>query len=172
MQRSAIILSFPELASTVDSWRLKTVEDAKKGVPPHLTVLFPWKNPPISESDIRVISDICQRSVPFEIVFDNLDYFTGGSVYFSIFDETEINKFSSKIWTKFPETPPYEGTHANPIPHLTVAQGDSDSVGNLHSEILLALQDGFPYTCKVNEVVIIEENHTGAWDVREKIPLG
>jgi len=172
MSRSAIILSFSELASVVDNWRLDTVEVARLGVPPHITLLFPWKKTPITEVDINAVADICSQSAAFDVTFDNVSYFDSGCIYLSLFNEKDVVKLSSKLWAKFPNTPPYEGLHKNPIPHLTVAQSDTESIEIMHSNILQALQSIFPHTCTVGQVVILEENDFCKWCVKAELALG
>ncbi|MHC4816813.1 MAG: hypothetical protein ACYTF8_01960 [Planctomycetota bacterium] len=54
---SSVDIHLAELADLVSPWREATVEVAARGVPPHITLLYPWKPPPIETSDIRAFEE-------------------------------------------------------------------------------------------------------------------
>lgn len=171
MLRTAIIIIFPELAPNIDKWRLRTVEVARRGVPPHVTLLFPWKEAPVRDDDIAIISDLCKGVTSFNVEFDELKHFPGGTVYLSLRNEQKILSLSKQIWSRFPETPPYEGIHKNPVPHLTVAQSDVLTISKLYADVLLDIGDSLPFSCEVSGVAILEEDVTGEWHIRTRIAL-
>jgi hypothetical protein len=41
-RETAIGISLPELAELLDLWRMATVPVASNGIPPHITLLYPW----------------------------------------------------------------------------------------------------------------------------------
>ena len=139
MTRTAITINFPELAELVDQWRLETVEEAKNGVPPHITLLFPWVSSAISQFDIAALSRLCGQTQRFEVEFEAVRYFDRGTIYLSLKDDQDVRRLSKKIWAEYPDFPPYDGLHSDPISHLTVAEGDTGNIQDLFAEITLSL---------------------------------
>jgi len=48
------------------------------------------------------------------------------------------------ITVNFPDNPPYGGQYSNHIPHLTVAQGDSESIDCLYADVRADLERTLP----------------------------
>ena len=53
---SAIDISVPELAELVDHWRMATVPVASQGVPPHITLRYPWRPAPLQPADLHKVA--------------------------------------------------------------------------------------------------------------------
>lgn len=171
MSRIAIVVVFPELVSIVDTWRLKCVDVAIKGVPPHVTQLFPWKEAPIRDGDIQAVSELCTGTMPFNIEFHELSYFECGTIYLVPTDNQLITGLSKKSWATFPETPPYAGMHKDSIPHLTVAQADSQTIASLFADVSQDLAGALPCSFQVSEITILEESSLGQSTIRVKLPF-
>lgn len=161
VSRSSIDIQFDELTALLDRWRKDTVEVASLGVPPHITLLYPWRNAPLKNSDLQQLEEILVAFEPFDLCFDRVGTFEGGVVYLALKDERAPREMMKAIFAAFPNTPPYSGTLTDPSPHLTVAKCSPESLSNLSDEIAEALS--LPMTFHVSEIVIMEEREDGRW---------
>ena len=169
---SAIILPFPELSPMVDVWRTASVDVAEKGVPPHITLLYPWRSGAVSRADIDLVVQACQKTARFIVLFNCVDYFSGGAVYLGLEDNRDVLALMQSIWQVFPESPPYAGQHDGSIPHLTIAQTNPASVSVDSGEISQALEAELPVTANVDHVAIISQDSNGWWHELTSIELG
>ena len=72
-----------------------------------------------------------------------------------------VEDLTAAVWQRWPDHPPYEGEHDEPIPHLTV------------SETPIDVQLELPIACRAREVTLIEESEAdGRWSVRRAFPFG
>src|SRR6266581_1746201 len=78
MRRSAVLVRIPEAEPAVGEWRLRHTYDAPLGVPPHVTLLFPFVptddlTGEVEERLEQVISD----ADPFDVTFGRTARFPG-----------------------------------------------------------------------------------------------
>ena len=168
MPRSSIDLHFNELTDVLEPWRM-SVEVASLGVPPHITLLYPWRKSPLKVSDLNELEHILKNVEPFELCFDSVATFDSGIVYLALREEAEVRKLMQKIFASFPDTPPYGGAFANPQPHLTIAKCQPAQLCSLKTEIAWALE--LPIVCQVANVVVMEEQSDKTWVNRHVIEL-
>jgi 2'-5' RNA ligase superfamily len=162
--RSSIDLHFSGLISVLDGWRMETVAVAQRGVPPHISLLYPWRNAPLLESDLDSLRLILNDIKPFELCFDRLEIFDPGVLYLALEDDIIIRQLMNELYKAFPDTPPYGGAFVDPIPHLTVAKGTLAEVVELKSVVSEKL--ALPFKILISEIVVMEESETGQWSNR------
>lgn len=63
--QSSIDLHFPELAPLIDRWLKPTSEIANLGVPPHLTLLWPWQPAPVLAPDLTKLKAAIAQFNPY-----------------------------------------------------------------------------------------------------------
>jgi len=71
------------------------------------------------------------------------------------------------IAARFPDYPPYEGTHDVVIPHLTVAEGGVE----LQDQVETALSGHLPIRARANDVAFLFEGDEGLWQEAHRFPL-
>ncbi|MHB8384718.1 MAG: 2'-5' RNA ligase family protein, partial [Candidatus Binataceae bacterium] len=124
LRESSIDLQFPHLAHLFSPWR-DAVE--AKGIPPHVSLLYPWRIPPLHDRDIDAVRAIIASRSPFPITFSAIGRFPRKRVlYLKIENNVPLRTLMQAIHSAFPETPPYSGEHRVMIPHLTIATADND----------------------------------------------
>lgn len=64
-RESAIDVYVPELVGLLDRWRLPTIAVAAKEVPPHISLLYPWRPAPVGPSDITEAAAVVAGISPF-----------------------------------------------------------------------------------------------------------
>ena len=57
LRETSIEIQIPELTAVLAPWRDDTVPIATKGVPPHLSLLYPWRTPPLTAQDFAALHD-------------------------------------------------------------------------------------------------------------------
>ena len=168
MLRTALIVVVPEAEPLVGEWRAKHDWSAQHGVPAHITLLFPFV--PAKKVDEQLLADLRElfASQPaFTFRLPRLARFP--DVAWLVPEPAEpFKNLTELIFSRYPEHPPYEGAHDEPIPHLTVAEGGPD----LQNEVDGALTPHLPIEAETREVTLIVEDASGRWHPDRQFPLG
>jgi 2'-5' RNA ligase len=172
IQESAIDICVPELAELIDQWRLPTVAVASRGVPPHITLLYPWHPAPLSAEDVHQAAAAVAGTVPFMLTFRQFGRFPG-ALYLAPEPEDVVRGLIRQLVHAFPQTPPYGGQFgSDPIPHLTIAQATTaEELDRLQAEALARLEPILPLSVPVQALSIEEEGSDGTWHVASTIEL-
>ncbi|MBP9731977.1 MAG: 2'-5' RNA ligase family protein [Candidatus Magasanikbacteria bacterium] len=169
--QSSIDIHFKNLEPLISKWYTK-LETATHGVPPHITLLWPWISPPIGYSEIEILKNAVKNSKAFSITFDKIEYFQNGTIFLSCKDAKMIQNIMKKIFTAFPECKPYNGEFQNPTPHLTIAKVPDQTVfSEIYNEICTVLKPNLPLTCSIDEITIMKELKTKNWEIVETVQL-
>jgi 2'-5' RNA ligase len=141
------------------------------GVPPHVSVLFPWRQPPLDETDIADLRRALTGLPRFPIEFDSVQCFDRGVVYAALRDSGSLTQLMRKVWSAFPETPPYGGEFAEPTPHLTLAKCSPDDLEGTHAELTRTLAGRLPVQFEVSSVAVLVEAEDGIWQEAARVGL-
>ncbi len=160
MTRStALIVPVPEAEAAVGAIRLEHDPSAARGVPAHITILFPFV--PSAELDDGALRDLVGRFPAFDFTLDRIQRFDNGLVWLHPDPFWRFADLTAAVWQRWPDHPPYGGGFDEVIPHLTV------------SETPLDLELDLPIACHAHEVVLIEEEEPGGrWVTRLRLPFG
>jgi 2'-5' RNA ligase len=121
---SAINIHVPELSDVLRPWRKAT---EAKGVPPHVTLLYPWRQAPLRAVDIDQLRAAIANTRTFTIRFVAIERFPARALYLKIEEESQIRALMRKLHATFSDTPPYGGVFSDVIPHLTIATAETDA---------------------------------------------
>jgi hypothetical protein len=158
-RRTALIVPVPEAEAAVGAIRLAHDWSAARGVPAHITILFPFLPP--EELDEAALHDVFARFAAFDFALDRVEQFEDGLVWLHPDPSWRFADLTAAVWQRWPDHPPYEGSVDEVIPHLTVSEKPID--------LALAL----PIAARAHEVVLIEEEEAGGnWATRLRLPLG
>jgi 2'-5' RNA ligase superfamily len=168
MSSSAIVVLVPEAEHLVDALRARHDPAAALGVPAHVTVLFPFVSP-VNDDTIRRVAEIASRHAPFATTFGTVERFPGLVVWLRPEPSEPFSALIDGFVAEFPDWPPYGGAVAEPIPHLTVADGvDADTAAALEAE----LESGLPLTSRVTELTLLVGDDAQRWTLARTWPLG
>jgi hypothetical protein len=159
-RRTALIVPVPEAEPAVGALRLAHDPAAAKGVPAHITILFPFAPP--EAVDEPGLADLIGRFRAFDFVLDRVERFEDGEgpVWLHPQPSAPFVDLTAAVQQRWPAYPAYEGAFDEPVPHLTVSMQPID-VG-------VAL----PIACRARAVVLIEESEEdGRWSERRVFPL-
>jgi 2'-5' RNA ligase len=169
--RSAVLVPVPEATAAVDDWRERTCNAKPSiGVPPHVTLLFPFVAPEeITTEVVGELRDVFASARPFAVELRRLERFPG-TLYLAPEPAEAFARLTEALLSRFPDYPPYGDPSLPVIPHLTVAQGDDELLDRAEDE----LTSGLPIAAEVREAFLLEqfEQHGVRWRVRERFRFG
>lgn len=169
---SALVILTPEVEPLVGPFRLKHDPSAALSVPAHITINYPFIPGVTPDVDLhRELKELFEKAKPFEYTLSQIARFSG-VLYLVPEPDTPFKELIDLVAEHFPESPPYEGTFDENIPHLTVAQSEDEEVLNSVEQELLVLARGYlPLTVRATRVWLIS-NTVGMWQQISSYPLG
>ena len=170
MPETALICRVPEAERYVARYRDRYDPSARRNVPAHVTVLYPFMPPAQIDADvIGRLRDIARAVPRFEYRLARTQRFPV-ALYLAPDPDASYAALTDAVFRAFPEYPPFEGKFAEVVPHVTVAHGDEPLLCEIEIELRIALPAaGIPARC--HEIVLIE-NSTGRWEPMHVFPLG
>lgn len=170
IRKSAIVVVVSEVGDLILSWR-ETFEP--KGMPPHITLLSPWRPPPLTDKDSRDMTNLLRDEHPFTVTFTGVRAFAVGVVYLALDDAPDLMRLMRKLFTTFPDFPPYGGVYAKVIPHVSVAQAEKpENLEGLKQEVAETIAPSLPLTVNIRHIALMEQDENEYWAVHSLIPLG
>ncbi|MFE7711074.1 2'-5' RNA ligase family protein [Streptomyces sp. NPDC057486] len=166
--QTGLIVRIPEAEPSVHGWRERLDPSAQAGVPTHVTVLFPF----LDESRIdalvsSALADLLSSHKAFDLRFERCGRLPE-VLYLVPEPDTQLRRLTEAIADRWPEAPPYGGRFAEIVPHLTIAQGQEDTV---LEEIEADLTGRLPFTSHVSSVELLVHDGT-KWQKRASFALG
>ena len=121
MTATALLLVCPVLEPAVADERARLDRAAQDGVPAHLTVIYPFKLlERVTEDDHHRLEALAAGCAPFSVVVGRSGWFGDEVVYLAPDDPEPVALLIRRVWSAFPDFPPYGGSFADPVPHVTV----------------------------------------------------
>ncbi|MBS1910639.1 MAG: 2'-5' RNA ligase family protein [Bacteroidetes bacterium] len=168
---SALVVLVREAEGLVGSFRDHHDPAAAAGVPAHITILYPFKEP--SELAPEVLGDLAglfARVPGFDVTLRECRHFPG-VLYLAPEPAEPVCHLTEIVVQQYPENPPYGGQFAEIIPHLTVAHvEDEQQMAEITAQLHHAALDHFPIRARVHTVTLME-SRDGRWRVRGQFPL-
>ena len=170
--RSAIVVPI-ELPATLEALRRDHVDNARLGVPAHVTVLFPFVPPStIDDGTLDRARAAIAGTPAFDVEFRDVTSFDAvptkeGVVWLPPEPAVPFIEMTEAVAAAFPGYQPYEGIHDTVIPHLTLANVDVDI-----EELTAAARPELPFRRRVDAAALLVEDDAGRWRIAERLPLG
>ncbi len=170
MTESGIIVCVPEAEALVGALRERHDPSARLGVPAHVTVLYPFIAPERIDASILERVRTAVRDVgAFSFSLDTIGRFPA-TVYIEPRPAAPFIDLTERLAAEFPGCPPYGGTHADIIPHLTVADGSADEADIVEQSLAALLAAHGPIRSVCSSIVLME-NSGGRWMHMHVFPL-
>lgn len=168
---SAVIVAVPEAEGVVGPHRAGLDRAATWGVPAHVTVLYPFVPPAkIDDRVIRALADALQTVPAFGITFPRVAWFGDEVVWLAPEPGQPFRELISVVSARFPDYPPYRGTHAELIPHLTI--GDKAPVEALRAAAE-AVEPHLPIEAYIRTALVMQGSDApGSWQTVTELSLG
>jgi 2'-5' RNA ligase len=164
---SALLVPVPEAEPYVQRHRFRYDSVALRGVPAHITVLFPFVPPgAMTEATPDAVRDVIAEFSAFPFSLTRLERFPEGACYLAPDPAEPFRRLTMAIAERFPEYPPYAGVHAEVIPHLTVAQTQDAPFDDLAE-----IERHLPIQCVAREAWLMMEDDEHRWNTRSRFAL-
>jgi 2'-5' RNA ligase len=159
MPETALVIAVPEAEPLVSEWRGQYDWSAQRGVPAHITLLYPFAPTEKVDDDLlgrlRTLF-VAQAPISFELArvarFPEVAWLAPEP-------SEPFKALTDLIAARFPDYPPYEGAHDVVIPHLTVAEGGPE----LQDQVETALTEHLPIAARASDVAFLFEGDDGLW---------
>jgi 2'-5' RNA ligase len=171
LAETALICRVPESERYIARYRERFDPPARRNVPAHVTVLYPFMPPDqITAAVIDELAAITRGVRCFEFRLGETRRFPS-SLYLAPQPDLSFAALTDAVHRAFPDYPPFEGKFPTVVPHVTVAHGDEAQLCEIDVELRIALASGGIIRARCNEMVLIE-NSTGRWEQMQCFPLG
>lgn len=170
MPETALICRVPEAEPYVARFRQRFDPSARRNVPAHVTILYPFLAPEAVDDQVRETLAAIAIAVPrFEYRLRDPRRFPV-SIYLAPDPDQPFATLTECVYRAFPDYPPFAGKFDVVVPHVTVAHGDEALLCEIDVELRIAMPpSGVPARC---EEMILIENSTGRWEPMQVFPLG
>jgi 2'-5' RNA ligase len=141
---TAIVIPVLEARAVADRWRRAHTGDGAAGMPPHVTLLYPFVDGSLlTDRHVEAVREVVGGHAAFAFELARLGEFPGGDeppVLYLVPEPAEpFAALTHALAHAFPEHPPYGGVHAEVVPHVTLAQDDDAPLGRIRAEVGPAL---------------------------------
>lgn len=162
---SAIIVALP-IPRRIEAIRREHVPVARLGVPPHVTILYPFLPRRALTAAVRgELASIASEFRAFDVRFESVGRWPG-VVYLEPRPRARFTALIDRVAARWPEYPPYAGTIDDVIPHLTIAEAE----GPL-DDILAAVPSYLPIVATATGLEVIAETGDERWRSRWRLPF-
>jgi 2'-5' RNA ligase len=167
---TALLVVVPEAEVVVGPFRARLDSSARWGVPPHITVLFPFVPPDAVDQPVldRVAAAVAGLPA-FDQTLTRLGWFDERVLWLAPEPGPAFQALTAAVWAAFPEHPPYQGEFADVVPHLTIGhdmpvdvlRGAADAIG-----------PRLPIRSRVRTVSLLRgSSEPAAWHTIAEFPL-
>ena len=173
LEQSALAVLVPEAEPLVSHFRLRHDPVASRGMPAHVTVLYPFRDPDSIDADtLRGLRDLFGAMDAFDVVLSESSRFPG-VLWLRPEPREPFDYMTRAARDRFPDCPPYGGAIDEPVPHLTVAdrsRADPAELAGIEPEFAPALAALGPVCARVREAWLMTTTD-GRWGKREPLAL-
>jgi hypothetical protein len=169
--QSALVVAVPAAEAAVGSHRERFDISAEWGVPPHITVLYPFVHPTqINEAVLGSIAKAVGAVPRFHAQWRKTAWFDDDVLWLAPEPAAPFRALTTAVFQAFPDSPPYGGQYEGLAPHLTVgSRGTPDQLRAIERDVLTHL----PISMDVTHVQVMCGAHrAGSWRKISDIALG
>ena len=168
---SALLVEVPEAESLVSALRRLHDPVATRGVPAHVTVLFPFLGPEhLDDRSLAGVRALAAAHEPFDFELQRIDEFPG-TVWLAPEPPEPFRALTREAAIRFPDHPPYSGLFPDIVPHLTVGHADPETIPELRAEVKRTINGQLPVASTARTLALW--SHEGEeWRRYAAFPLG
>ena len=169
MGETAIVVLVPEVEPLVARFRRAHTRDGAEGMAAHVTLLYPFTHSAdFTEGRLRELAGALATFAQFDFTLPKPRRFTGepATLYLTVDPAERFRALTRALVAAFPEHPPYGGALRDPMPHVTIAQGEPSVLDRAEAEVAR----GLPVAARAEAVTVVEHADEG-WRERATLPL-
>jgi hypothetical protein len=152
----------------VDEHRMRYDPSARAGIPPHITVMYPFLAPSqLTEVTLRELDDLLGTVERFDYSVVAVREFESGIQYLAVEPEAPFLAITASVGERF-RVQPYGGVYTRLVPHLTVSQ---DAAAFERQRIESALTGFLPSSCVASQVWLMVGHSERSWRPARVIDL-
>ena len=170
---SCLLVPVPEAEPAVGGLRGRLDRASARGVPAHVTILFPFVAPGAVTSGVLDAAAAAVASVrAFDCEFARTGWFGQDVLWLAPEPDEPFRALTGAVHAAFPLYPPFGGIYSEVVPHLTIGDRPPGGPGALEAaeaEVIPAL----PVRTHVSHAWLMTGTEAAAsWRVAAKLPLG
>jgi 2'-5' RNA ligase superfamily len=167
--KSALLVPLPEVEPFVATWREELDPASRRGIPAHVTALFPFVLPGLLNSHtITTLATLVSNIEQFDVTFFS-SWFDDRVFYLAPTPDDGFRDITEQLVSAFPQCRPYEGKYDDPTPHLTVGDGAPKSDLRRAED---ALRPSLPLLATAKELWLMAGGmEPQSWTVLERFPF-
>ncbi len=171
MAETVLLVPIPEAAALVDPYRLRLTRAGAEGIPPHITLLYPFTDSTLlTAARVREAAGIVGSVSAFDVSLGSTERFDADPpiLYLAPEPAAPFAALTGALVAAFPEHQPYEGLYPELVPHLTVAIADAATLEPVAAELGPAL----PIEARVETAWLMQRDASGRWRLRQRLAFG
>lgn len=160
MSQTILLIPVTEAEEIVSPWRKKYDPSAIRGIPAHITILFPFKSSELISSEVINKLSVLLRSIKkFPFTLSKINTFPG-VIYLEPDPREKFIEITKKVVALFPENPPYEGKYHQINPHLTLGHEFKKNIdiNNVKRLIMDTMSNKLPIKAVCRNIFLMEKN--------------
>ena len=166
---TALVALVPEAEAVVGRWRADLDPSARRGMPPHITVLYPWS--PIgrlTSVDLEDLGAIVASVGSFAVTLGDIQRFPQ-TLWLAPYPADPFVRLTMAVQQRWPSYEPYSGRFGTVVPHLSIGDAiDPDALGHVVADVSPQL----PIEAKITSVALMAHDEEGRWQQHSVYPLG
>ncbi|MBP6730104.1 MAG: 2'-5' RNA ligase family protein [Microthrixaceae bacterium] len=164
MPQSALIMEVPWAEPVVGPWRRAHDAISHRGVPAHITILYPFRAPDVLDDTVNATLASLAASVPaWDLSLVEVDAFPD-AVWLRPEPDDHLHALADSVWAAFPDCPPHGGQFPALRPHVTVGQDpDPERIDLLRRRAAEELATMLPVTGRVDGLSLFVSGEAGEW---------
>jgi len=168
---SALLVVVAPAEAAVGAHRAVLDSAAAKGVPAHITVLYPFVSPDLLDAAVLAAVGETVSGVPrFAAELVRVAWFDERVVYVEPAPGRRFRELTVALWRRFPDWPPYGGEFSDVVPHLTIGH---DGPGDVLAAAAADVESQLPIRFRVEGVsLMVGSSAPGSWRTLAEFPLG
>lgn len=159
----------PGVADLLAPWRSTALLGT---TPHHVTLLFPWVDPPIDDSSTQTLVDVVGTWEPFDAELVGVRALNSGVVVLTPEPAERFLDLTAQLSRAFHGLEPYGGRYPA-IPHLTIARaGDEVEATAVRRDIEAAIGPHLPISFCVDHLGVNICDESSWWTVHTRLQFG
>ena len=155
------------LPAALEALRRRSITDATGGVPPHVTLLYPFAEESQIDADVlSVVAAIAARHPAMRLTLGEGRRFPD-TLYASVEPDGQLRALQGELAAAFPTLPLYGGAFEF-VPHVSIVEGQAASDPHAFDD---PAWSELPVEQDVEAVDLIT-GRDGVWATRHRFPLG
>ncbi len=165
---SVLLIPALEVVGLVGDFRMRYDPSAGRGVPPHITIMYPFLDPHRLTS--QILSDLdtlFETTETFGYTLTEVREFEQGVLYLSPEPAQPFIDLAERVTARFGMLP-FGGAHSTVVPHLTVSQSASSDE---RKRIRAALSGALPQSGQASEAWLMVGHNETSWKTAHVMPF-